>query len=512
MLKTKLSLLLLLAASCGAFGQATSAARPNSATMVQIINHKIDSVTQVIKITSDAGNLIRLYMMRGIAESALKHTDEAVGDFTKALSLHKPSNIFSAEIYLYRGDLYERTRNYQKCIDDYREALKFFGSNPSVASRLYTSIGYCQLQLKNYDEAVKADSIAMVNNPNSPFPEANMGFAYLHTRKYQQAADAFTAALYRYHTSNKKLLSDIVRARADAERKLKKNLDALNDYSMAINLDPDNRLAHWNKAACYNQNGDYQLADEEYTKAITYYKGDSLNLARLYDDRAVMELDEMKYAKSLQDDSIAMLYDSKYNEIYWHLPQAYAQNADFDKSVIAYNRALDVYRDNKNAVALIYDGIADEYYFLGKYDSVINACNQAIAINGQLWSSYLSRGRAYLKEDKKDLAMADFNKVASEDTAKGSYEYSFALFYIGQPDKAIQTMQSNIIATTNPALVVTHYYNLACLLSLMNKPDEAAAYLKKCIDKGYNKKYVLTDPDLENLRNSAQFKEAIGNN
>ncbi len=43
----------------------------------------------------------------------------------------------------------------------------------------------------------------------------------------------------------------------------------------------------------------------------------------------------------------------------------------------------------------------------------------------------------------------------------------------------------------------------------MNKTDEANIYLKKCIGGGYSKKYVLKDPDLENIRNTPEYKESI---
>jgi tetratricopeptide (TPR) repeat protein len=137
---------------------------------------------------------------------------------------------------------------------------------------------------------------------------------------------------------------------------------------------------------------------------------------------------------------------------------------------------------------------------------VIQSSGTAIELNNKFWSTYLNRGRAYLKLGKNDKAMDDFNKVLALDSTGKSYEYAFALFYTGNSDKAIQLMQNNVINATDPAILISHYYNLACLYSLMNKPDEANTYLKKCIDDGYSKKYAQLDPDLENIRNTADFK------
>jgi tetratricopeptide (TPR) repeat protein len=508
MFKIKLAaLVFILAINNLATGQITPTVKPDSAAMLRIVRKRIDSISKAIKTTFDYNSLAKLYVTRGIGEGILNHADSAINDYTLALTL----NSKVVDIYVYRGSQYEKIKNYEKSIKDYQKALPYFEKTPDRASQLYGFIGFCQLKLKRYDQSLKSDSIALELNPNNAFAEANAGWVYLPTKRYEKAVEAFTKALVLSRTNNRKVIAEMVAGRADAKRMLKKYLDAINDYSQAIKLDPDNRKAHWNRAACYNNNGDYELADEEYTKTIGYFKGDKLSLAKLYDDRAWMELGEMKYQKALQDDSIALSYNDKYPDAYWHIAVAYAQNADFNQSIDAYQQFLGFYKDDKYTAAAVYDGIANEYYFLGKYDGVIKACNQAISLNDELWSSYITRGRAYLKMEKKDLARADFEKVVERDAVKGSYEYSFALFYTGLADKAIETMKLNVIATTNSVILTSHYYNLACLYSLMNKPDEAAAYLKKCIDGGYSKKYAIGDPDLENLRNSAQFKEVMGN-
>jgi tetratricopeptide (TPR) repeat protein len=155
--------------------------------------------------------------------------------------------------------------------------------------------------------------------------------------------------------------------------------------------------------------------------------------------------------------------------------------------------------------AALNDDIAAEKFCLARYDEVLQADTKAIELDARAFSPYLNRARAYLKLGKKDQAMADFSKVLALDTTKKSYEYAFALFYTGSADKAIRLMQDNIVGTNNPAVLISDYYNLACLYSLMNKPDEANTYLKKCIDGGYSKKYAQTDPDLENIRGTQDF-------
>ncbi|MCM8818423.1 MAG: hypothetical protein NC915_02965 [Candidatus Omnitrophica bacterium] len=51
------------------------------------------------------------------------------------------------------------------------------------------------------------------------------------------------------------------------------------------------------------------------------------------------------------------------------------------------------------------------------------------------------------------------------------------------------------------------YYNLACDYLLIGDIEKSFKYLKIAIILGFkNKKYILKDPDLENLRKSEKFK------
>lgn len=51
------------------------------------------------------------------------------------------------------------------------------------------------------------------------------------------------------------------------------------------------------------------------------------------------------------------------------------------------------------------------------------------------------------------------------------------------------------------------YYNLACDYSVIGDIEKSFKYLKIAILLGFkNKKYILKDPDLENLRKSKKFK------
>jgi hypothetical protein len=85
----------------------------------------------------------------------------------------------------------------------------------------------------------------------------------------------------------------------------------------------------------------------------------------------------------------------------------------------------------------------------------------------------------------------------------------FSLFYTGKGDEAAAILQNDLLSTNDSPQLLADYYNLACLYSLMNKPDEANIYLKKAFDNGYAKKYAIADEDLDNIRNTDDYKAAI---
>jgi tetratricopeptide (TPR) repeat protein len=490
----------LLISSHVVLGQNNNAInRPDSATMVKMARKKVDSLTIVMKSMPDPRMLAISYIRRGSGNAILGLTDSAINDYTTAITL----NPRLVDAYLSRARVYDQQKQYEASIADAERAIPLLKGNSTRLASVYGSIGFGQYKLKNYGKCIEADSIAILLNPNNTQAYANTGWAYLATQKFDKAIEYFTASIAGYGSDKKRASATII-GRADAKRALKKYRDAVNDYTLAIQLNPNDHLAYWNRASCYYLNGDYELAEKDYTKTITYYASDNVNLARLYNNRANMEIAEQKYPEAFRDDSAAITHNLSFGPAYWGMGDAHAQNGDFQLSVVWYTETMKHYTDNASLSTLNND-ISNEAYFMGQYEQAIHSSTRAIELDARAWSPYLNRGRAYLKQGKKDQATADFKKVLTLDTTKRSNEYAFALFYTGNGDQAVALMQSVIVSANDPAVLTSHYYNLACLYSLMNKADEANTYLKKCIDGGYSKKYAQTDPDLENIRGTQDF-------
>ena len=56
------------------------------------------------------------------------------------------------------------------------------------------------------------------------------------------------------------------------------------------------------------------------------------------------------------------------------------------------------------------------------------------------------------------------------------------------------------------------YYHVACVHARLNQVDDAIDWLKKAVDKGYDKwELIKTDNDLENIRGSEYYKVLVKN-
>jgi tetratricopeptide (TPR) repeat protein len=475
---------------------------------------KIDSLSALIENSkSDKAQLADLYFLRGDYYRYMSEYEKAYKDYTATIKI----NPAYKDGYWNRGIASEGLKKYKDAISDYEKALKIVPETDSVnLSRLYTNIAYNESELHNQDKTLAYDSIAIKYNPAYGRAHFIRGNAYVTLKDYKTAIFEYEKAVRLYTDyHNLRVISIWYVALGEAKRLDKQYKEAINSYSFALKIDPDDRLAYWSRAGVYYIHKDYDLAEKDYANAISYYQGQDIQLSELYHDKANTEMAQGLLPQSVKDDSAALAHDPKNKSVYYDMANVYKQNGEYQKSIDLYNKVMDFYSyDNKSKSTLYYQ-IANAEYFMGEFDKVVKDCSKAISLYPASTGSYYYRGKVYLKKlDKKDLAMQDFNKVIELDTSHKSSGYIFSLFYTGKQDEATGILKQEILnANDDPSLRI-YYYDLACLDALMNKTDEANNYLKMAIDKGYPKRFAMADGDLDSLRNTADYKAmmASGNN
>jgi len=500
---------------CTAFGQDKIDGRLQADTYFRQKNYDAAAAAYTNLIRSQKLQdtaMARIYLLRGESYWFLKEYDKAQDDYTVSIKL-SPNNY---NVFWDRGILHEANGRHSKAINDYYEALRFLPVSDTLRkSTLYSYIAFNQYQQHDLDSTLKNDSIAISLYQRNSRAYASSGFAYANRNNFLQAIVYYTKAI-RYYTdfTNTKYLSSLYGCLGDVRRLQKQYKEAINDYSSALKLNPDDRIAYWNRGATYHYHKDYELATADYTKAMSYYQDDKKQLAFLYEDRAQNERGQWLLTKAIQDDSTAIkIIPSLFNGAYiqnYHLQLAatYLQNGNYQRSIEAIKSLLDMIHVKYEWP--LYEQMAISEYFLKNFNKAIDYSSISISLSPHSSLAYYYRGKAYLKDtDKRELAIKDFNKAIAIDTSKKSSGYLFSLFYTGRGDEAADILQKQLITADDNIQLVNDYYSLARLYSLMSKPEDANNYLKLAIDSGFAKKYAEDDDDLDNIRNTSDYKSIM---
>jgi tetratricopeptide (TPR) repeat protein len=119
---------------------------------------------------------------------------------------------------------------------------------------------------------------------------------------------------------------------------------------------------------------------------------------------------------------------------------------------------------------------------------------------------HYNEGNKSFKEERLDEAIGNYKKALHHNKTLKEAVINLSTAYIKNLnfDEALDTLNMGIaIDSTNPHI----HYNYACYYSLTGQPKASMEKLQKAIRLGFtNFKQIETDPDLEKLRQSPEFK------
>jgi tetratricopeptide (TPR) repeat protein len=459
------------------------------------------------KKSPDKNTQATLLYKRAICEFALKQLQETFADCDSAIALN-PQYI---SVYFFRAQSFDILYHPGLALNDYTTILSLDSAKSPIAkSILYASIANDYELLGHNDDALQNDSLALALDAQNSRAYFTRGDVFFKENKFKEAANNFDFAI-KYFTGNKFILVSIYYEKGEAHISLEAYKAAINDYSQVLQIDPGNKLAYWKRAAVYKKHGDYALAINDYTTAIGYYKNDNINLSKLYDERAASEINADLPDAAMQDDDIAIEKDTSNNNAYLNKANACSLGGDHKEGLITCRLALRHSSYSREMQARIYYLMADDEYFLKEFDKAKADCDTSLSLDSGNLEPYYYRAKVNMKtSEKKRLAIKDFKSIVSLDTSKSSEEYIFSLYYLGQSSEAFAALQQKLLNTSDNIQMANNYFDFARLYALMNKPDDANNYLKMAVDKGYSKKYIMTDEDLENIRNTDGYKAIVG--
>jgi tetratricopeptide (TPR) repeat protein len=224
------------------------------------------------------------------------------------------------------------------------------------------------------------------------------GCAYEDLGNYNLAVNDFTSAI-NIEPNN----SIYLYFRGTLYIKLNKDDLAFNDFTKCIEIDgyPD---AYKDRGNIYIRRGKIDLAIQDYKCGI---KMDQKN-ARIYFNLAVAYNDYKKdYNNAILTYTFALQYDPKMAEAYNNRGNVYYNKSDYDEAISDFTKAIQL------GNYLAYFNRGNAYYLTKRYNEAINDYNEAIKINPNNSTAYNNRGAAYKAKGNFIKSKIDFVKARS---------------------------------------------------------------------------------------------------
>lgn len=254
------------------------------------------------------------------------------------------------------------------------------------------------------------------------------------------------------------------------------------EFSRAIELDPDYALAYAGLADCFSFL--YMYADSSASNRLQAETNSRLAMQLAPDQAPVhasrglalslgMRVDEAEVAFERAIEIDPRLFDA----YYFYARHAFAQGK-FARAAELFEKASEVRPDDYQAISLL----AQVYRTLGQEDKREAARRRSLEV--------IERHLATNPSDSRALCFGSVN--LNED---------------GQIDKAMRWLEKAIATDPNDAM---NLYNVACVYAHMGKQDEALDCLEKSVGKGMAElEWMQNDSDLNNLREHPRFKKLL---
>ncbi len=416
------------------------------------------------------------YFNRALTRVKLKDYAGAKMDYAQAIYL----NPQDAEAYYYRGLIRQDENDFNGAIEDYSTALQLQPSNIRVQPAYYDR-GHAYFALKQLQEAktdyqrflevtknsIQSNLQTKYETIYQKFPElkttanTNSFEAKIHlnngVQKYNKGEYAGAIQDYSLAIEMNPSYADAFYNRGLAKGQIKDYSGAIQDFSEAIRIDPTDYEA-------YNQRGKSKHNLEDYTDAIQDYTT-SLQLdqrsALIFYNRALSKIKIFDYVGALQDLDQALIINPQQDIAYFEQGNCKMDTRDYTGAIEAYtlaiqlnplenyyfNRALSYYtlgslqeaqQDFNKVVQLNpnnftgWNKLGLSQYYSNQYDSALQSYNQCINLNPNFAEVYNNRGIIWHINEDYLRAEEDYNRAIQLDPQYSLPYYNLALIYYNQ--------------------------------------------------------------------------------
>lgn len=400
----------------------------------------------------------------------------------------------------------------------------------------------------NYSRGVEAinnnnaeEALDYLNKEINEYPDNGYAFAWIalvrnYNEEFGRALTAANVAVKKIPSRDKEYKAFAYGTRAQVYLNLEDTIQALKDYSQAINIVPDDDRFYNQRAQVYYEQGKYDLADKDYLKMISLKEGDVMgymgigrnaNAQKRYEDaikqfdyvvklepnyssaysfRAESYIGLKKYNEAIDDVISALgidrdrkafyelqeLADSAFEQTVAKLKvqkikESNEQSWDYDLGIVyeraaKYNKAIAYYKESleKESNIITASRISSCYDDLGDYDKALEYCNQAIALDS-VKANYLYEKANILdnagRTQEAIKTMSDYIANTPDEPA-GYYQRGWFKDHSGDIEGALEDYTMAITLQPNEAYA---YLNRGVLYRLKGENAKAESDFKQVV-------------------------------
>lgn len=400
----------------------------------------------------------------------------------------------------------------------------------------------------NYSRGVEAinnnnaeEALDYLNKEINEHPDNGYAFAWIalvrnYNEEFGRALTAANVAVKKIPSKDKEYKAFAYGTRAQVYLNLEDTIQALKDYSQAINIVPGDDRFYNQRAQVYYEQGKYDLADKDYLKMISLKEGDVMgymgigrnanaqkryeeaikqfdyvvklepNYSSAYSFRAESYIGLKKYNEAI-DDVISALGIDRDRKAFYELQEladsAFEQTVaklkvqkikepneqswDYDLGIVyeraaKYNKAIAYYKESleKESNIITASRISSCYDDLGDYDKALEYCNQAIALDS-VKANYLYEKANILdnagRTQEAIKTMSDYIANTPDEPA-GYYQRGWFKDHSGDIEGALEDYTMAITLQPNVAYA---YLNRGVLYRLKGENAKAESDFKKVV-------------------------------
>ncbi len=185
-------------------------------------------------------------------------------------------------------------------------------------------------------------------------------------------------------------------------------------------------LMHRERGVSYHAKGDYDRALDDFTRAIELAPQNAF----CYNQRGVSYHNKGEHDRALADLTRAIELAPQQAEYYFERGKFYHNQNKYDRALADFTQAIEL--DPQNAQYYYSRGVS--YHNKGEYNHAIADHTRAIALAPQQADYYFERGKSYLAKGDSDRVLADLTRAIALDPQREEYYRMRGMRYLMKGD------------------------------------------------------------------------------